>query len=215
MDTLVLVYHLYNWYFMCWLRRARIISYKLTSDSREPLRAPCSSSLIYLLFTSFSKRTPESHLKIRHDLLRNSSFVASFFISLYSGYLLHNQDVPDSDHGLWPCILIYIDIPFFFFAFHPSVTGCGLVDQGSILDSSRYFSSPPWPDRLWGQSGVISLGIDRTEREADFSSPSRAECKNAGTLPPLLHTPLFHGACVWGQLYLQGGFLPLTLSNTE
>jgi hypothetical protein len=68
--------------------------------------------------------------------------------------------------------------------------GCGLDDRGVR------FSSPPWPDRLWGSPmlwvpGVISLGLKRLGREANHSPPSSAEVENAwsytSTPPIRLH----------------------------
>jgi hypothetical protein len=51
----------------------------------------------------------------------------------------------------------------------------------------EYFSSPPYPERLWSPSsllsngywGVLSPGLKRPAREADHSPPTSAEVKNA------------------------------------
>jgi hypothetical protein len=46
----------------------------------------------------------------------------------------------------------------------------------------EFFSSPPRPDRLWGPPslpGALSLGVKRLESEADHSTSSSAEDKNA------------------------------------
>jgi hypothetical protein len=66
-------------------------------------------------------------------------------------------------------------------------TGYELNGPGSIPGNARFFSSPQNPDRLWDPLILISNGslrVRRQRREADHSSPSRAE---GGPLPPLRH----------------------------
>jgi hypothetical protein len=43
------------------------------------------------------------------------------------------------------------------------------------------------PPILW-VLGALSLGVKWPRREADHSSPSSAEVKNGGAIPPLSHT---------------------------
>jgi hypothetical protein len=42
--------------------------------------------------------------------------------------------------------------------------------------------------------GAVFLGVKRTGREADHSSPSSAGVKNAGAIPPLPNTSSWRGA---------------------
>jgi hypothetical protein len=68
-------------------------------------------------------------------------------------------------------------------------TGYGQDGRGSIPSRGwEFFSSPPRPDQLWGTSSQppiqwvaksLSPGLKRPGREADNSSPSSAEVKNA------------------------------------
>jgi hypothetical protein len=53
---------------------------------------------------------------------------------------------------------------------------------------SRLFSSPQRPDQLWGPPSLLYSGypaVRRPERETDHLSPSSAEVKNGGVVPPL------------------------------
>jgi hypothetical protein len=62
------------------------------------------------------------------------------------------------------------------------------------LEGRKFFYSPqrshcpwgPWSLRL--VLGAVSLGVKRPRREADHSSPSSAEVKNGGDIPPLPNT---------------------------
>jgi hypothetical protein len=42
--------------------------------------------------------------------------------------------------------------------------------------------------------GFFPPGVKQLECEADDSPPSSAEVKNGGAIPPLPHTPSWHGA---------------------
>jgi hypothetical protein len=62
------------------------------------------------------------------------------------------------------------------------VTGYGLDDQGvevQVPVGSRIFSSPCYPNWLWGPSNLLSNGTGgkRPRREADHSPPVNAEVK--------------------------------------
>jgi hypothetical protein len=46
---------------------------------------------------------------------------------------------------------------------------------------------PNQPPVQWG-TGALSPGVKRPERETDYSSPSSAEIKSGGAVPPLSHT---------------------------
>jgi hypothetical protein len=76
-------------------------------------------------------------------------------------------------------------------------TGYGLDDQGVgvwVPVSSRIFSSPRRPDRLWGPPSLLSNGykgavspvLKRPERETDHSPPTSAEVRKCGSIHPLL-----------------------------
>jgi hypothetical protein len=68
--------------------------------------------------------------------------------------------------------------------------------------AERLFSYAQRPDRLWGPPsllsnghwGFLSPGVKWPGREADHSSPSSAEAKNGGAIPPLPHTSSWHSA---------------------
>jgi hypothetical protein len=78
-----------------------------------------------------------------------------------------------------------------------------LDDQGvgvQVPVGPRIFSSPCHPHRLWsppnllsnGYRGAPSLGVKRTEREADHSLPTSAEVKENVDL--YIHSPIcLHG----------------------
>jgi hypothetical protein len=93
---------------------------------------------------------------------------------------------------------------------------CALDDWGTISGMGNdgiFFSSPPRPDRFWGQprlpsSGCRSLtpGVKRPGREADHSPTSTAEIKNAWSYtstPPIR----LHG--VWCLVRHRDKFIPL------
>jgi hypothetical protein len=67
--------------------------------------------------------------------------------------------------------------------------GYGLDGRGSILGKGTVFlisiASRPalGPTQL---PGPIFLAVNRPEREADHSPPSKAEIKNGGAIPPFL-----------------------------
>jgi hypothetical protein len=57
----------------------------------------------------------------------------------------------------------------------------------------RFFSNPQRSDRFWGPP-TFSQGVKRPGHVADNSSPSGAEVKNGGAIPPLPHTSLWRDA---------------------
>jgi hypothetical protein len=72
----------------------------------------------------------------------------------------------------------------------------------------EFLSSPPRPDRFWGppsllsngyQGGLFPWGVKRSEHEADHSSPSSAEVKMRGAIPPLLQYTLMAWCSVKAQ----------------
>jgi hypothetical protein len=83
------------------------------------------------------------------------------------------------------------------------VTSYGWTAEGSIPGrAKRFFFISHRPDRFWGPSSFLSdryqelfsRGVKRLGREADHSSPSSAEIKNDGAIPPLTHTYSWLGA---------------------
>jgi hypothetical protein len=77
----------------------------------------------------------------------------------------------------------------------------GLDGRVSILGrGKRFFFTPERPDLLWNPSSLsigyrgCSPGGKRQGREADHPSPSSAEVKNDGAIPPLHHTSSWRGA---------------------
>jgi hypothetical protein len=72
----------------------------------------------------------------------------------------------------------------------------------SIECCKRFFSSLQCPNRLWGSRSLLSNGnrgifpweVKRPKREGDNSSPSSAEVKNDGAIPPLSNMSSWHGA---------------------
>jgi hypothetical protein len=68
--------------------------------------------------------------------------------------------------------------------------------QGKIflfLTASRPAPGPTQAPIQW-VSGAQYLGVKRLGREADDSSPSGAEIKNGGAIPPLRHMSSWHSA---------------------
>jgi hypothetical protein len=51
---------------------------------------------------------------------------------------------------------------------------------------------PIQPPIQWA-NGTISLGVQRSGREANHSPPSTAEVNNGGAIPPLSHMSYWHG----------------------
>jgi hypothetical protein len=79
------------------------------------------------------------------------------------------------------------------------VTGCWLVDLGSIPNSGKkFFFTPEPPERLWSSprlgTGGFSQGLKRPGREAKYLSLYSADVKNGGAIPPLPHMFLWHDA---------------------
>jgi hypothetical protein len=74
--------------------------------------------------------------------------------------------------------------------------GYGLESRGSIPDRGKRFfpfstaprpaMEPTLPPVQW-VAGVLFPGVKRLGRDADHSTPSNAEVKNGGAIPPLLH----------------------------
>jgi hypothetical protein len=64
-----------------------------------------------------------------------------------------------------------------------TTTGYGLDGPGTIPGRAGFFSSPQSPNRLW--SSPSHPGVKWPGHEADHSSPSSAEVKNGGAVPPL------------------------------
>jgi len=75
-----------------------------------------------------------------------------------------------------------------------------------------FFSSLPYPDRLWGHTQpsiqwiprALSLGVKRLGREVDHSSPSTAEVNawNYTSTPPIrLHGVVLSTGCIHGAVF--------------
>jgi hypothetical protein len=62
--------------------------------------------------------------------------------------------------------------------------------QSWLLTSSLVPTQPP----IWWVPGALSTGVKRLGHEADHSSPSSADVKNGGAVPPLPH--MFSWHCV-------------------
>jgi hypothetical protein len=65
-------------------------------------------------------------------------------------------------------------------------TGYRPHDQGVGVRAPvgvRIFTSPGHPDEFWGPPNLLSTGVKRSEREADYSSPASAEVKEMWICP--------------------------------
>jgi hypothetical protein len=97
-----------------------------------------------------------------------------------------------------PLLLVAMDEPGWFSRYSDCRLRAGRQrSRGSIPSRSKIFSllyivqtgSEIHPD-----SYPVGPGIERPGREADHASPSSAEVKSGGTIPPLPHMPSSHGA---------------------
>jgi hypothetical protein len=72
--------------------------------------------------------------------------------------------------------------------------GCGdsIPGRGKTIFLYPTVSRPALGPLQWVH-GVISLGVQRSGREANHSPTSTAEAKNGGAIPPLFHTSYWHG----------------------
>jgi hypothetical protein len=76
-------------------------------------------------------------------------------------------------------------------------TGYRLDDPGSIPDSARFIPYLQRPDRLWGPPSLLYNGylwLFPPGHEADHSTPSSAEVKKGGVIPPLPNVSSWHNA---------------------
>jgi hypothetical protein len=74
--------------------------------------------------------------------------------------------------------------------------GTALDDRGSILGRRRIvlFSIESRSALGPTQSPILSPGVQRPGREADYSLPCNVEVKNSGVINPLPNTPSWRGA---------------------
>jgi hypothetical protein len=66
------------------------------------------------------------------------------------------------------------------------VSGTGIAQYGEGLLAGRADVRPIQPPIQW-MSRALSLSVKRLEPELDHISPSSAEVKNGGAIPPILH----------------------------
>jgi hypothetical protein len=79
-------------------------------------------------------------------------------------------------------LLSFVFVSFVSIRFSKTTVLVHIKEKGVRIPAGagNFFSSPPCPDRLWGQPsllGALSLEVKRSRREADHSPPSSAEVK--------------------------------------